>query len=172
MWRLTLDIRYASEADPMPFFNEFIQGLASRPPPCATHIYFPPLAGYSDVACLTLNEVNALPDLIALRILRFIARNTFLDICEARHAHLFSNVVYFVGRAVSGEDSITSFTSRTGFCAIRTSPYTCHATHAAATKGINAFALTHVTGQYLQRLQWLKTNEKAIIGSASAAFGV
>jgi hypothetical protein len=28
---------------------------------------------------------------------------------------IFSNVVYFVGRAVSGEDSITSFTSRTGF---------------------------------------------------------
>ncbi len=97
MWRPTLDIRYASETDPMPFFNEFIEGRASRPTPCATHINLPPLAGYSDAASLTLNEVNALPDLIALRILRFIARHTFFDTYEARHTHHLQQRGIFCG---------------------------------------------------------------------------
>ena len=48
--------------------------------------------GYSEHGILTRKEVEAIPDLIILRVL--------------------SNVVYFVGRAVSGEDKIDSLTTR------------------------------------------------------------
>jgi Ser/Thr protein kinase RdoA (MazF antagonist) len=48
--------------------------------------------GYSETGVLTLEEARAIPDLINLRIL--------------------SNVVYFCGRAVAGEDDISSLTTR------------------------------------------------------------
>ena len=48
--------------------------------------------GYASTAALTEKEINCVPELIILRVL--------------------SNVVYFVGRAVAGEDSIDSLTSR------------------------------------------------------------
>ena len=48
--------------------------------------------GYSVHGRLNKTEISCIPDLIILRIL--------------------SNVVYFVGRAVSGEDSIDSLTTR------------------------------------------------------------
>eukprot|EP00557_Chaetoceros_sp_GSL56_P009736 CAMPEP_0176478626 /NCGR_PEP_ID=MMETSP0200_2-20121128/1285_1 /TAXON_ID=947934 /ORGANISM="Chaetoceros sp., Strain GSL56" /LENGTH=401 /DNA_ID=CAMNT_0017874573 /DNA_START=203 /DNA_END=1408 /DNA_ORIENTATION=- len=48
--------------------------------------------GYSETGELTLDEARAIPDLINLRIL--------------------SNVVYFCGRAVAGEDDISSLTTR------------------------------------------------------------
>ena len=48
--------------------------------------------GYSEVGRLTAAEIGCIPDLIILRIL--------------------SNVVYFVGRAMAGEDSIDSLTTR------------------------------------------------------------
>ena len=71
--------KYAGEKDAagnsvaMPFFEEFIDGFA--------------VAGE-----LTDPEIEAIPDLINLRIL--------------------SNVVYFVGRAIAGEDDISSLTTR------------------------------------------------------------
>lgn len=48
--------------------------------------------GYSETGTLTLEEARAIPDLINLRIL--------------------SNVVYFCGRSVAGEDDISSLTTR------------------------------------------------------------
>jgi len=48
--------------------------------------------GYAETGVLTKVEAQAIPDLINLRIL--------------------SNIVYFVGRAISGEDSISSLTTR------------------------------------------------------------
>ncbi len=109
------------------------------------------VAGYSSIASLSHDEVQALPDLIALRILRLhVARHTSH---VTRHAsHVISNVVYFVGRAVSGEDSITSLTSRAG-C---TSHITCHTSHITRhTSKLHTFSCS---GQYLQRLDWLETN--------------
>ena len=50
------------------------------------------VVGYREHGILTRKEVEAIPDLIILRVL--------------------SNVVYFVGRAVSGEDKIDSLTTR------------------------------------------------------------
>lgn len=50
------------------------------------------VSGFAEHGRLTRNEIEAIPSLIILRIL--------------------SNVVYFVGRAVAKEDSITSLTSR------------------------------------------------------------
>lgn len=48
--------------------------------------------GFQEHGRLTETEIKCIPDLIILRIL--------------------SNVVYFVGRAVAGEDTIDSLTSR------------------------------------------------------------
>ena len=73
--------KYAGEKDAqgnsiaMPFFTEFIDGFA-------------------EMGQLTDPEIEAIPDLINLRIL--------------------SNVVYFVGRALGGEDDISSLTTRIG----------------------------------------------------------
>ena len=50
------------------------------------------ISGYAQHGILTKTEAEAIPDLINLRIL--------------------SNVVYFVGRAISGEDNISSITTR------------------------------------------------------------
>jgi len=65
--------KYAGEQNPLPLFQQFIQG-------------------FLDFGRLTAEEVKMIPDLINLRIL--------------------SNVVYFVGRAVSQEDTAESLTSR------------------------------------------------------------
>lgn len=65
--------KYVGEPEPMPFLADFVNGFAQH-------------------GALTPAEVEALPDLIALRVL--------------------SNVVYFVGRAAAGEDDISSLTSR------------------------------------------------------------
>lgn len=65
--------KYAGEAEAMAFFNSFI-------------------AGFVQHGRLTPQEIDAVPDLINLRIL--------------------SNVVYFVGRALSKEDDIASLTTR------------------------------------------------------------
>ena len=55
--------------------------------------YFSDFAeGYATNAALTEKELSCIPELIILRIL--------------------SNVVYFVGRAVAGEDGIESLTTR------------------------------------------------------------
>lgn len=50
------------------------------------------LAGYADYSTLTEAEAMAVPDLVNLRIL--------------------SNVVYFVGRWLAGEDGLASLTTR------------------------------------------------------------
>lgn len=68
--------KYVSLEDPLPFLTEMCQGFAETAPR------------------LTDAEINALPELITLRVV--------------------SNVVYFVGRALSGEDQITSLTTRIG----------------------------------------------------------
>ena len=71
--------KYAGEKDKtgqsiaMPFFTDFIDGFAEK-------------------GELTDPEIEAIPDLILLRVL--------------------SNVVYFVGRAIGGEDDISSLTTR------------------------------------------------------------
>ncbi len=65
--------KYAGEEEADQYFEEF-------------------LAGYMQTAVLTSDEIDALPDLIILRIL--------------------SNVVYFVGRAVSGEGDMATLTTR------------------------------------------------------------
>lgn len=65
--------KYVSLPEPLPFLTEMCRGFAEK-------------------ARLTDAEIQALPELITLRVV--------------------SNVVYFVGRALSGEDSITSLTSR------------------------------------------------------------
>jgi Ser/Thr protein kinase RdoA (MazF antagonist) len=50
------------------------------------------IAGYRETMQLTAAEIRAIPDLVTLRVV--------------------SNVVYFVGRSLGGEDSITSLTTR------------------------------------------------------------
>jgi Ser/Thr protein kinase RdoA (MazF antagonist) len=65
--------KYVSEKDPLPFITTFVQGYANR-------------------GELSAKEINAIPDLVTLRIL--------------------SNVVYFTGRALAHEDGIESLTSR------------------------------------------------------------
>jgi homoserine kinase type II len=65
--------KYASEANPLRYFQQIIHG-------------------YEQFVQLTRTEVNAMVDLVVLRIL--------------------SNVVYFVGRAVAGEDSLSTLTDR------------------------------------------------------------
>ena len=65
--------KYAGEKDPMPYFTQFVDG-------------------YATTGRLTRAELEALPELINLRIL--------------------SNVTYFVGRAVAGEDTIDALTTR------------------------------------------------------------
>lgn len=57
------------------------------------------VSGYAKNGELTTAEIEILPDLINLRI--------------------FSNVIYFTGRALAGEDSIESLTSRAGSYAKR-----------------------------------------------------
>jgi Ser/Thr protein kinase RdoA (MazF antagonist) len=66
--------KYVSESDPLPFIAAFARGYGQRD------------------QRLTEAELDALPDLVTLRIL--------------------SNVVYFTGRALAGEDGIESLTSR------------------------------------------------------------
>mmetsp|Transcript_19804 Transcript_19804/g.68221 ORF Transcript_19804/g.68221 Transcript_19804/m.68221 type:complete len:130 (-) Transcript_19804:48-437(-) len=58
------------------------------------------LEGFSEHAVLTQAECEALPDLINLRVLH--------------------NVVYFVGRAMTGEDTIDALTTRADMYAART----------------------------------------------------
>ena len=65
--------KYVGEPDPMPYLQDFINGFAEH-------------------GQLTVDEMEAIPALINLRVL--------------------SNVVYFVGRALAGEDDIKSLTSR------------------------------------------------------------
>jgi len=65
--------KYISADDPLPFLNSFIDG-------------------YTEKMKLTRTEIEAIPDLINLRIV--------------------SNVVYFVGRSIAGEDGIESLTTR------------------------------------------------------------
>ena len=65
--------KYVGEKEPLPYLLDFIAGFAER-------------------GVLTPAEVEAMPELIKLRVL--------------------SNVVYFVGRAAAGEDQLTSLTSR------------------------------------------------------------
>lgn len=65
--------KYAGEKEALTYFNEFI-------------------AGFAEHGRLTADEIQAVPQLVNLRIL--------------------SNVVYFIGRAISGEDNISSLTSR------------------------------------------------------------
>jgi homoserine kinase type II len=60
--------------------------------PDATPYFDDFISGYAKHGILTKAEAEAIPDLINLRIL--------------------SNVVYFVGRAISGEDNISSITTR------------------------------------------------------------
>ncbi len=57
------------------------------------------VTGYAQKGELTSAEISIIPDLINLRI--------------------FSNVVYFTGRAMAGEDSLESLTSRAGSYAKR-----------------------------------------------------
>ena len=65
--------KYAGEKIAMIYFEDFVSGFAEH-------------------GKLTKTEIEAIPDLIVLRIL--------------------SNVVYFVGRALAKEDSIESLTTR------------------------------------------------------------
>ena len=65
--------KYASEQNPLNYFQQVI-------------------TGYSTQVQLTKEEVNAITDLIVLRIL--------------------SNIVYFVGRAITKEDNFGTLTSR------------------------------------------------------------
>lgn len=65
--------KYAGEADALRYFSDFVEG-------------------YAEHGRLNRDEIEAVPDLIILRVL--------------------SNVVYFVGRAVAGEDGIESLTTR------------------------------------------------------------
>jgi homoserine kinase type II len=65
--------KYVSLPEPLPFLTEMCRGFAQK-------------------ARLTDVEIQALPELITLRVV--------------------SNAVYFVGRALAGEDSITSLTTR------------------------------------------------------------
>eukprot|EP00882_Tetradesmus_deserticola_P022601 GHRQ01024530.1.p1 GENE.GHRQ01024530.1~~GHRQ01024530.1.p1 ORF type:complete len:104 (+),score=52.69 GHRQ01024530.1:877-1188(+) len=57
------------------------------------------VSGYAQKGQLSSTEIDILPDLINLRI--------------------FSNVTYFTGRALAGEDGIDSLTSRAGSYAKR-----------------------------------------------------
>eukprot|EP00882_Tetradesmus_deserticola_P018811 GHRQ01020201.1.p1 GENE.GHRQ01020201.1~~GHRQ01020201.1.p1 ORF type:complete len:108 (+),score=62.68 GHRQ01020201.1:200-523(+) len=57
------------------------------------------VSGYAKKGQLSSTEIDILPDLINLRI--------------------FSNVIYFTGRALAGEDGIGSLTSRAGSYAKR-----------------------------------------------------
>ena len=72
--------KYVGEDEPLPLIEEFV-------------------AGYCSTGELNDAEIEALPDLINLRI--------------------YSNVVYFTSRAVAGEDSLESLTSRAGSYAKR-----------------------------------------------------
>lgn len=67
--------KYVGESDPLPLCERYV-------------------AGYVQKGQLNETEIDAVPDLINLRI--------------------FSNVVYFTGRAIAKEDSLTSLTSRAG----------------------------------------------------------
>lgn len=72
--------KYVGEDDPLPLCERFVSGFVQH-------------------GELTPQEVEAIPDLINLRI--------------------FSNAVYFTGRAIAGEDSLESLTSRAGAYAKR-----------------------------------------------------
>jgi homoserine kinase type II len=71
------------------------------------------VSGYGSTSKLTKNEVSLIPDLIILRIL--------------------SNVVYFVGRAVFGEDSFDAFTGRAAIYTKRIKYIHSHREHMLAT---------------------------------------
>lgn len=78
--------KFVGEEDPLPFIEEFVSGYAQSSRA---------MGGGADGGAdggLTAAELEALPDCINLRI--------------------FSNVVYFTGRAYSGEDDLKSLTSR------------------------------------------------------------
>jgi homoserine kinase type II len=72
--------KYVGESDPFPLVESFIDGFCEN-------------------GTLTLQECQAIPDLINLRVL--------------------SNCIYFVGRAISGQDNIVSLTSRADMYAQR-----------------------------------------------------
>lgn len=65
--------KYAGEKEGLQYFSEMVSGFA-------------------EYVKLTENEINAIVDLVNVRIL--------------------SNVIYFVGRAIAGEDDISSLTTR------------------------------------------------------------
>eukprot|EP01041_Mallomonas_annulata_P005582 gene5582-11242_t len=65
--------KYAGEKEGLTYFTELIEG-------------------FSEFIQLTENEIEAVPDMVNVRIL--------------------SNVIYFVGRAIAGEDDILALTSR------------------------------------------------------------
>jgi Ser/Thr protein kinase RdoA (MazF antagonist) len=71
------------------------------------------VSGYGSTSKLTKDEVSLIPDLIILRIL--------------------SNVVYFVGRAVFGEDSFDAFTGRAAIYTKRIKYIHSHRDHMLAT---------------------------------------
>jgi homoserine kinase type II len=115
--------KYVGEDDPLPLIREFVRcggGGRSGPdgvmgesmcrfarfarPDSMTHTETctktaDPRSGYAQNGRLTEAEIAAIPDCINLRI--------------------FSNVIYFTGRAVAGEDGLESLTSRAGSYAKR-----------------------------------------------------
>lgn len=107
--RTPLSLSTSSHHPLLFFFNFLYSSLSSLPFFLSSSLPFPinhtylgepnafPLfddfiTGYSKHGELTFAEVKAIPDLINLRVL--------------------SNVVYFVGRSLGGEDSIASLTTR------------------------------------------------------------
>ena len=78
--------KYLSEPDPLSLCRSFVEGYLSNDDTDEK------VFGVCATPLVNVDECNALPSLIALRVL--------------------SNVVYFVGRAKAGEDSVMSLTSR------------------------------------------------------------
>ena len=74
----------------MLMFNQFNSFHTGEPDPLSYFDQF--LTGFAEKGELTTEEIAIVPYLIVLRIL--------------------SNVIYFIGRAISGEDQLTTLTDR------------------------------------------------------------
>jgi Ser/Thr protein kinase RdoA (MazF antagonist) len=88
--------KYVGEPEPMGYLTEFIEG-------------------YAEHGVLTAAEIKAVPALINLRVLSNVVRAHRCRFREtpAAHAHdARASQVYFVGRALAGEDDIRSLTTR------------------------------------------------------------
>jgi len=84
--------KYAAESDALKYFEEFVDGFCEHGINIITIFIVIFMIIMIIIGKLTRKEVEAIPDLINLRVL--------------------SNVVYFVGRAIAGEDKIDSLLTR------------------------------------------------------------